>query len=137
MVSAKIYEVTISHARSAPLRNVFRYRGYLWLVDLDHLPQVPWLAHFRARDHLGDPRSSIRANLNRFLAARPWPAPCSARRWLGFRCGFAWRTAVLIHGGLIHGGLIHGGCTAAGDRRPRSCTSTGPASSSAGSARPA
>ena len=30
-----------------------------------------------------------------------------------------------------------GACTAAGDRRPRSCTSTGPASSSAGSARPA
>ena len=35
-----LYEVTISHARSAPLRNVFRYRGYLWLVDLDHLPRV-------------------------------------------------------------------------------------------------
>ena len=67
---ARIYEVTISHARSAPLRNVFRYRGYLWLVDLDHLPQVPGLARFRARDHLGDPRASIRANLDRFLAAR-------------------------------------------------------------------
>jgi uncharacterized protein len=64
-----LYEVTISHARSAPLRNVFRYRGYLWLVDLDHLPRVPWLARFRARDHLGDPRASIRANLDRFLAA--------------------------------------------------------------------
>jgi uncharacterized protein len=65
-----LYEVTISHARSAPLRNVFRYRSYLWLVDLDHLPRVPWLARFRARDHLGDPRASIRANLDRFLAAR-------------------------------------------------------------------
>ena len=70
MVSAQIYEVTISHARSAPLRNVFRYRSYLWLVDLDRLPRVPWLARFLARDHLGDPRSSIRANLDRFLAAR-------------------------------------------------------------------
>lgn len=67
---AQIYEVTISHARSAPLRNVFRYRGYLWLVDLDHLPRVPLLARFRARDHLGDPRAGIRANLDRFLAAR-------------------------------------------------------------------
>ena len=67
---SEIYEVTISHARSAPLRNVFRYRSYLWLVDLDHLPRVPWLARFRARDHLGDPRASIRANLDRFLAAR-------------------------------------------------------------------
>jgi DUF1365 family protein len=65
-----LYEVTISHARSAPLRNVFRYRSYLWLVDLDHLPRVPWLARFRARDHLGDPRASIRANLEAFLAAR-------------------------------------------------------------------
>jgi DUF1365 family protein len=69
-VNAQIYRVTISHARSAPLRNVFRYRSYLWLVDLDHLPAVPWLARFRARDHLGDPRASIRANLDRFLATR-------------------------------------------------------------------
>ena len=65
-----LYEVTISHARSAPLCNVFRYRSYLWLVDLDHLPRVRGLAGFRARDHLGDPRASIRANLDRFLAAR-------------------------------------------------------------------
>jgi len=65
-----LYEVTISHGRSAPLRNVFRYRSYLWLVDLDHLPRVRLLAAFRARDHLGDPRASIRANLDRFLAAR-------------------------------------------------------------------
>jgi len=64
-----LYEVTISHARSAPLRNVFRYRGYLWLVDLDRLPRIPWLARFRARDHLGDPRRGIRENLDRFLAA--------------------------------------------------------------------
>ena len=68
-MKASIYEVAISHARSAPLRNVFRYRSYLWLVDLDHLPRVRLLAGFRARDHLGDPRASIRANLDRFLAA--------------------------------------------------------------------
>ena len=69
-MKASIYKVTISHARSAPLRNAFRYRSYLWLVDLDHLPRVRLLAGFRARDHLGDPRASIRANLDRFLAAR-------------------------------------------------------------------
>jgi hypothetical protein len=68
-VNASIYEVTISHARSAPLRNVFRYRSYLWLVDLDHLPRVRLLAGFRAGDHLGDPGASIRENLDRFLAA--------------------------------------------------------------------
>ena len=64
-----LYEVTISHARSAPLRNVFRYRGYLWLVDLDRLPRIPLLTVFRGRDHLGDPRRGIRENLDRFLAA--------------------------------------------------------------------
>ena len=63
-----LYEVTISHARHAPLRNVFRYRSYLWLVDLDHLPRTGPLSGFRARDHLGDPESTIRANLDRFLA---------------------------------------------------------------------
>src|SRR6185437_7590825 len=68
LVSA-LYEVTISHARSAPLRNVFRYRGYLWLVDLDRLPRIPLLTVFRGRDHLGDPRRGIRENLDRFLAA--------------------------------------------------------------------
>jgi DUF1365 family protein len=31
--------------------------------------RAAWLARFRARDHLGDPRASIRANLDRFLAA--------------------------------------------------------------------
>jgi DUF1365 family protein len=69
LVSAQIYEVTISHARSAPLRNVFRYRGYLWLVDVDHLPRIPLLTVFRGRDHLGDPHRGIRENLDRFLAA--------------------------------------------------------------------
>jgi DUF1365 family protein len=68
-VKARIYEVTISHARSAPLRNVFRYRSYLWLVDVDQLPRIPLLTVFRGRDHLGDPRRSIRENLDRFLAA--------------------------------------------------------------------
>ena len=64
-----LYEVTISHARSAPLRNVFRYRSYLWLVDLDRLPRIPLLTVFHGRDHLGDPRRGIRENLDRFLAA--------------------------------------------------------------------
>jgi uncharacterized protein len=69
VTNAQIYEVTISHARSAPLRNVFRYRSYLWLVDPDRLPRIPLLTVFRGRDHLGDPRRGIRENLDRFLAA--------------------------------------------------------------------
>jgi DUF1365 family protein len=67
-----IYACRITHARSAPLRNVFSYRSYLWLVDLDHVPRLPaglrLLAGFRAADHFGGGRG-IRENLDRFLAA--------------------------------------------------------------------
>ena len=73
MVRAALYECQISHVRTVPLRNVFRYGTYQWLVDLDDLPRPrPWLrplAGFHARDHIGDPSGSIRGNLDRFLAA--------------------------------------------------------------------
>lgn len=69
-----IYECRIAHVRTAPLRNVFRYHSYLWLVDADDLPRfgrgLRLLADFRSADHLGDPRRTIRENLDRFLAAR-------------------------------------------------------------------
>ena len=52
--------------------NRFRYGTYLWFVDIDHLPRLPWplrpLAGFRAADHLGDPDRSIRENLDAYLA---------------------------------------------------------------------
>jgi DUF1365 family protein len=45
----------------------------MWLVDLDALPRLPrglqWLARFDARDHLGDPDRSWRANVDAYLAA--------------------------------------------------------------------
>jgi len=45
----------------------------MWLVDLDDLPDAgrlaPLLGSFEARDHLGDPRRSIRENVDAFLAA--------------------------------------------------------------------
>jgi uncharacterized protein len=72
--SAFLYECQIRHVRAAPVRNVFSYPTYQWLVDTDELPELPrWLrqlAVFRAADHLGDPRRSIRQNLDRFLATR-------------------------------------------------------------------
>ena len=56
------------------MRHQFRYRSYQWLVDLDHLPRpgraLGLLAGFSARDHLGDPSRSIRANLDHYLATR-------------------------------------------------------------------
>ena len=69
-MTGALYECRITHARTVPLRNVFSYGSYLWLVDLDRLPRPSLLASFRARDHLGDPARGIRENLDRFLAAR-------------------------------------------------------------------
>jgi DUF1365 family protein len=69
-----IYESRVAHARREPLRNAFSYRSYQWLVDLDALPRLaPWLrplAQFRAADHLGDPRRSIRQNVGDYLAGQ-------------------------------------------------------------------
>jgi hypothetical protein len=69
-VKPRLYECRITHARTVPLRNVFTYRSYLWLADLDDLPRPGPLSTFSAKDHLGDPQRSIRENLDRFLAAR-------------------------------------------------------------------
>jgi uncharacterized protein len=69
-----LYECSIRHVRAAPLRNAFTYRSYQWLVDLDALPSLPgWLrplAGFRAADHLGDARRTIRENVDSYLARR-------------------------------------------------------------------
>ena len=71
-MTAALYPCEITHVRARPIRRAFRYRSYLWLVDLDDLPRVPLalrpLAWFRARDHLGDPASPIRANVDACLA---------------------------------------------------------------------
>lgn len=67
-----LVDVRVGHRRSHPLENAFEYGGYLWLVDLDDLPGLPrglgWAARFDAADHLGDPGSSIKANVVRFAA---------------------------------------------------------------------
>jgi hypothetical protein len=71
-VTAALYPCQITHVRAHPIRRTFRYRSYLWLVDLDDLPRVPPplrpLARFRSRDHLGDPACSIRAGVDACLA---------------------------------------------------------------------
>ncbi|QBI53093.1 DUF1365 domain-containing protein [Streptomonospora litoralis] len=67
-----LYEATVRHARAEPVRNVFAYRGYYWLVDLDDLPVLPRvlrpLARFRVADHCGDPRGTLRGNVDAFAA---------------------------------------------------------------------
>jgi uncharacterized protein len=74
VTAAALFTCDITHVRTRPIRRAFSYRSYLWLVDLDDLPEVARplrsFARFRARDHLGDPGTSIRANVDRYLAGR-------------------------------------------------------------------
>jgi uncharacterized protein len=67
-----IYACRLHHVRGEPLRHSFSYRTWLWLVDLDHLPELPRplrpLASFCARDHLGLAGLPIRVNVERFAA---------------------------------------------------------------------
>ncbi|MCK2240879.1 MULTISPECIES: DUF1365 domain-containing protein [unclassified Crossiella] len=74
MVNAALYEAEVTHVRRERVRRVLRHKVYLWLVDLDELPRLPWwlrpFARFEARDHLGSPERTIRANVAHFLARR-------------------------------------------------------------------
>ena len=71
-MNGALYDTRISHVRTTPLRNAFTYRSYQWLVDVDRLPLLPvglgGLARFEARDHLGDPGATLRANIDGYLA---------------------------------------------------------------------
>lgn len=72
LLTPALYEATVGHTRRMPLENSFSYRVYMWLVDLDHLPELPRalapLARFESRDHLGSPDASIKANVVGYLA---------------------------------------------------------------------
>ncbi|WP_216209602.1 DUF1365 domain-containing protein [Amycolatopsis aidingensis] len=67
-----LYAAVVAHTRHTGPSRSFRHRLYLWLVDLDALPQLPrWLrpfARFDPRDHLGSPARTIRQNLGDWLA---------------------------------------------------------------------
>jgi DUF1365 family protein len=64
----------VSHSRLGQVRHSFRHGAYLWLVDLDALPEPPSFlrpfARFSSADHLGDPAVPIKTNVERFLALR-------------------------------------------------------------------
>jgi DUF1365 family protein len=64
----------VSHSRLGQVRHSFRHSVYLWLVDLDAIPEPPAFlrpfARFSSADHLGDPALPIKANVERFLALR-------------------------------------------------------------------
>ncbi|MFF7309778.1 DUF1365 family protein [Streptomyces sp. NPDC008137] len=67
-----LYRCVIAHVRTAPLRYALRHRTYMWLVDPDRLPELPYvlrpLARFESRDHFFGEHASIRAGLDAFLA---------------------------------------------------------------------
>ncbi|WP_394617634.1 DUF1365 domain-containing protein [Lentzea sp. JNUCC 0626] len=69
-----IYDVLITHQRRELIDRAFSHRAYMWLVDLNGLPNLPWwarpFAKFDARDHLGSPDKTIRENLDEWLAER-------------------------------------------------------------------
>ncbi|MFF5225122.1 DUF1365 domain-containing protein [Dactylosporangium sp. NPDC000521] len=72
MTGADLYLCQVRHQRLAPVRYGFRHRTYLWLVDLDDLPALPWwlrrLAEFRTEDHAGT-GGTIRAGVEEYLAS--------------------------------------------------------------------
>lgn len=69
-----LYDAEVRHVRRQAMDRRFTHCVYLWLVDLDALPEMPvWLrpfARFEARDHLGDPDRTIRQNLDAYLATQ-------------------------------------------------------------------
>lgn len=67
-----LYRTEIRHQRSHPVPHRFRYRSYWWLVDVDHLDDIPPVLRpvvkFRSRDYCGDAKASIADNIRGFLA---------------------------------------------------------------------
>ena len=56
LVVPALYEADVTHTRSSPFANHFRYRAAYWLVDLDQLPQprglAGWWTQVRSEDHV-------------------------------------------------------------------------------------
>jgi hypothetical protein len=70
-----LYDAVVGHDRREQPRHAFRHRMFLWLVDLDALPRLPWWLRpwggFDPRDHLdGAAGSSLRSVVDTWLAAR-------------------------------------------------------------------
>jgi len=61
----------VTHRRSGPVRHAFRHQIYQWLIDLDSVPgprgYLRPFASFRSEDHLGDPRLTIKGNIENYL----------------------------------------------------------------------
>ncbi|MDT9592848.1 DUF1365 family protein [Nocardioides zeae] len=66
-----VYRTTVRHTRRRPWKRTFELTSRTWVVDVDDLPDHGRLAwakgSFEARDHLGEPDRSIRANVEHLL----------------------------------------------------------------------
>lgn len=70
-----LYDATVAHVRRIDPPHAFAHRVYLWRVDLDDLPRLPWwlrpFARFDVRDHfVASDRRGIREKLDAWLAER-------------------------------------------------------------------
>ncbi|MEU6841204.1 DUF1365 domain-containing protein [Streptomyces sp. NPDC046716] len=67
-----LYDVAVVHVRTAPQRYTLRHRTYMWLIDPDRPPELPFLlrplARFDPRDHFTGRAPTLRAGLDGFLA---------------------------------------------------------------------
>jgi len=63
-----VYDARLIHIRRERVTRRFTHPMRPWLVDLDDLPHRPPFVTFEGRDHLGDPRRTIRQNLDGWLA---------------------------------------------------------------------
>ncbi|OLT55730.1 dehydrogenase [Corynebacterium sp. CNJ-954] len=73
----RVLRTTVKHARTTPVEHRFTHRSWMWLVDLDHLPDHGvaswWRGVFLGRDHLGG--RSIRDGVVGLLRQRGITAP--------------------------------------------------------------
>jgi len=71
-VKPRLYRTRVAHGRTERVQHGFAYRHATWFVDLDDVPVLPrplrGMARFDARDHLGVPDATLRANVDAYLA---------------------------------------------------------------------
>lgn len=67
-----LYDCKITHARRTAISHKFSNTSPMWVLDVDSVPVLPrllrFVGNFSSRDHWGDPRQTLRKNLEEFLA---------------------------------------------------------------------
>jgi DUF1365 family protein len=82
-----IYECEISHTRISPKKHAFKYRVFMFAIDLDVFPKIPLLSQNRFnlfsidnRDHINtDATKSIKENLITWLSEKGTEIPADAK----------------------------------------------------------